>query len=181
MKSLILTALFTILAGTATASNSPRAIWKTSYLDIGNIRGYSCSYAERAVLDILRITKARRIETRCYWNEGLAASWESLVPAPETADREALARIMGAALNAPVPAIKGGTEEIGAVWLSVQIQRQMNDARACNIYSDAYDKVLRRITKRNLQYQIFCNSGSGYIYLSFDYLSPRTAPKALPY
>ena len=214
-----------LLAASAAASPATpvRAVWKRYSLDDGRYRGYNCAHAEQAARDILELTSARNVRTRCYWSSGLAADWESLAPvanampnampkgtrnddpagqgaapvstgtpsAPKPEQSELkrplgeLLRKTGAtdaqaelarASSAPLPEPSGESIELAAVWMRAQLQRHMSGGGACNAYSDIYDALLARIPTREVQYTVFCNQGSGYIQLAFDYLAPQNAP-----
>lgn len=121
------------------------AVWKRYVYDGPVYRRNDCIGALQAVDDLVTMTDSRRGQINCSWNYGLRADWETLTPAKEG--------------------------PVDAVWARATLQKSMGDLRACNVYVDTLDYMLHRLPVKNVTQNVYCNTGSSYISLSFDYLA----------
>lgn len=132
----------------AVSEGTIRATWKKHGMS-GGPRRNQCVSALYALDDVLNMTDARNVRKGCSWNNGLRADWESLT------------------------ALKDGEqadEVVQAVWKTASMQRHMSGGD-CYGYMEALDRVLERVPVRKVQQSVFCDGGSGFISLSFEYLA----------
>ncbi len=175
-----------------------KAVWKHYAYDGPRYRGWDCIASLNALDDLLWMMEARRKKSQCSWNWGLQAEWEALTPVKDQNSRS-VARFLdglerqGGWLSGLGEKWKdsGAPEEPAeALWARANLQRSMNDTWACNIYANTLDYLLDRLPVRNVNQMVFCQTGTSFISLSFDYLkdskaeevvyTARNSPKACP-
>lgn len=125
-----------------------RASWKPYGLH-GGPRRNRCVSALYALEDALSMSGARNQRKSCSWSYGLRADWESLTALEDSEQAD---------------------EAVAAVWRTASMQRHMAGGD-CVGYSEALDAILERLPVKNVRQMVSCQGGSGFISLSFDYLS----------
>lgn len=176
--------LFTALGAAAAETKPIKAEWKSYYYDGPNYRRYQCANAMSAVEEILSIIDARKVYTKCSWNYGLSADWEALTLVKEDPSAKAITAIFSPrvgpfrGLDSKWRELSGEGGVIEARWQTVSLQRRMSDLRACNTYVRVLDYLLDELPVRNISQTVFCNTGSSYIHVRFDYLRPKFQPGA---
>lgn len=141
----VLDALRAALPGKETV----RAHWKAHVYDGPRRRGYDCVPTLQALGDLLEMSGAKKGRQQCSWNYGLQADWKSLTPLKH-----------GEAPEGPA---------VDAIWARAQLHRQISDLRGCNAYVETLDWLLDRLPTRGVNSQVFCQSGSSYITVSFEF------------
>lgn len=154
-----------------------KAEWKANYYRGPSYR-WGCVQVLMGVEQILSLVEAREVKAHCSGNYGLRASWEALSPTKDSAKEK-----IAALLPSPGRGIFGGVAErwrelsdsstINAVWRRGTLQYQISDGRACQAFVEAMDYMLAELPVRNVNQTVFCNTGSGFISLSLDYLAPE--------
>ena len=174
--------LILLLAVPAAAQSPVKAVWKSYEYDGPRYRGYECVPSLHAVQDVLDLIRGRRRAAQCSWSMGVDARWEALAPAkPESL---AVARLVRS-LDGKAPWLigldekwsEGAPAEVDAVWARGTIHRTISDLRDCNIYSETMDYLLERLPVRGVQQSVFCQPGSSWISVSFEFLARKEGAK----
>ena len=131
------------------ATETVRAAWKRYYYDGPQRRHYDCWPALQALGAALDMTESRRGSSGCSGSRGLSADWLTLTPLKE-----------GETPDGPV---------VEATWVRATMQTSLSDPRGCVAYADTLGYLLDRLPVRRVTQSVFCQQGSGYISVSFEY------------
>lgn len=171
-----------VLAASSFAAERVGVEWRL-YDYRGPSYRWGCVDALMGVETILSLIQARQVKAYCSGNYGLQARWEALAPSRVQAGRERVsAFISEQGRQGAFPGILSSWENardtpLKAHWRRGALQYNLSSIRACTIFTELLDNLLPDLPVRNVNQTVFCNTGTGTVYLSLEYLALDEAGK----